>query len=65
MKLNYNVDKDKIKKPADEKSENGFEPKNKTKLSMQSTVMGALSSKQPTGGGGMSMPVQNGWGASN
>ena len=61
MKLNYTVDNSVFEKDKKE----GFQPKNKTKLSMQSTVLNALASRLP------SAPAQvpsdggkQGWGAS-
>lgn len=62
-KLNYNVSIPKVEdKPEEEKK-----LKNKTKLSMQSTVMSALASTQPSGPGAPTQqPAQNtGWGKSN
>lgn len=62
-KLNYNVNFPKVEdKPEEEKK-----LKNKTKLSMQSTVMSALASTQPTGPGTPAQPSaqNNGWGKSN
>lgn len=62
MKLNYTVNFD---KQGD--SEKGFQPKTKTKLSMQSLVGNVLVSKQPSGPG-QPMPQQNGasgWGKAN
>lgn len=61
MKLNYTVNFDK----KDEKE--GFQPKTKTKLSMQGLVGSVLASKQPSGPG-QPMPQQNGasgWGKAN
>lgn len=61
MKLNYTVNFDK----KDEKK--GFQPKTKTKLSMQGLVGSVLASKQPSGPG-QPMPQQNGasgWGKAN
>lgn len=61
-KLNY-----KIQLPKQDDSEKGFQPKTKTKLSMQSLVGSVLASKQPSSPG-QPMPQQNGaggWGKSN
>lgn len=61
-KLNY-----KIQLPKQDDSEESFQPKNKTKLSMQILVGSVLDSKQPSGPG-QPMPQQNGtggWGKSN
>lgn len=61
MKLNYTVNLDK----KDEKK--GFQPKTKTKLSMQSLVGSVLISKQPSNPG-QPMPQQTGaggWGKAN
>ena len=61
MKLNYTVNFDK----KDEKK--GFQPKTKTKLSMQGLVGSVLASKQPSGPG-QPIPQQNGasgWGKAN
>lgn len=61
MKLNYTVNFDK------KDEEKGFQPKTKTKLSMQSLVGSVLVSKQPSDPG-QSMPQQNGtggWGKAN
>lgn len=61
MKLNYTVNFDK----KDEKK--GFQPKTKTKLSMQSLVGNVLASKQPSEPS-QPMPQQNGaggWGKAN
>lgn len=61
-KLNY-----KIQLPKQDDSEKGFQPKTKTKLSMQGLVGSVLASKQPSGPG-QPMPQQNGasgWGKAN
>lgn len=61
-KLNY-----KIQLPKQDDSKEGFQPKTKTKLSMQSLVGSVLASKQPSSPG-QPMPQQNGaggWGKSN
>lgn len=61
-KLNY-----KIQLPKQDDSEKGFQPKTKTKLSMQGLVGSVLASKQPSSPG-QPMPQQNGaggWGKSN
>lgn len=61
MKLNYTVNFDK----KDEKK--GFQPKTKTKLSMQNLVGSVLVSKQPSEPS-QPMPQQNGaggWGKAN
>ena len=61
-KLNYT-----IQLPKQDDSEKGFQPKTKTKLSMQSLVGSVLASKQPSGPG-QPMPQQNGasgWGKAN
>lgn len=61
-KLNY-----KIQLPKQDDSEKSFQPKTKTKLSMQSLVGSVLASKQPSSPG-QPMPQQNGaggWGKSN
>lgn len=60
--LNY-----KIQWPKQDDSKKDFQPKNKTKLSMQSLVGSVLLSKQPSDPG-QSMPQQNGavgWGKAN
>lgn len=62
MKLNYTVNFNK-----QDDSKKGFQPKTKTKLSMQSLVGSVLASKQPSGPG-QPMPQQNGasgWGKAN
>lgn len=62
MKLNYTVNFDKK-----DDSEKVFQPKTKTKLSMQGLVGSVLASKQPSGPG-QPMPQQNGasgWGKAN
>ena len=62
MKLNYTVNFDK-----QDDSKKGFQPKTKTKLSMQGLVGSVLASKQPSGPG-QPMPQQNGasgWGKAN
>ena len=61
-KLNY-----KIQLPKQDDSKEGFQPKTKTKLSMQSLVGSILFSKQPSDPG-QPMPQQNGaggWGNAN
>lgn len=61
MKLNYTVNFDK------KGEKKGFQPKTKTKLSMQSLVGSVLASKQPSEPG-QPMPQQNGaggWGKAN
>ena len=61
-KLNY-----KVQLPKQDDSEKGFQPKTKTKLSMQSLVGSVLAAKQPSEPG-QPMPQQNGaggWGKSN
>lgn len=61
-KLNY-----KIQLPKQDDSEKSFQPKTKTKLSMQGLVGSVLASKQPSGPG-QPMPQQNGasgWGKAN
>ena len=61
-KLNY-----KIQLPKQDDSKEGFQPKNKTKLSMQSLVGSVLASTQPSEPG-QPMPQQNGasgWGKAN
>ena len=61
-KLNY-----KIQLPKQDDSKEGFQPKTKTKLSMQGLVGSVLASKQPSGPG-QPMPQQNGasgWGKAN
>lgn len=61
-KLNY-----KIQLPKQDDSEKGFQPKTKTKLSMQSLVGSVLFSKQPSEPD-QPMPQQNGasgWGKAN
>lgn len=61
-KLNY-----KIQLPKQDDSEKSFQPKTKTKLSMQSLVGSVLASKQPSDPG-QPMPQQNGaggWGKAN
>lgn len=61
-KLNY-----KIQLPKQDDSEKSFQPKTKTKLSMQGLVGSVLASKQPSSPG-QPMPQQNGaggWGKSN
>ena len=63
-KLNY-----KIQLPKQDDSKKGFQPKTKTKLSMQGLVGSVLASKQPSGPGQpMSITQQNGaggWGKAN
>ena len=62
MKLNYTVNFDK-----QDDSKKGFQPKTKTKLSMQGLVGSVLASKQPSGPG-QPIPQQNGasgWGKAN
>lgn len=60
MKLNYTVNFDK----KDEKESDSI--KNKTKLSMQSTVSNALSSKLPSAPAQASIPTETtGWSRSN
>ena len=61
-KLNY-----KIQLPKQDDSKEGFQPKTKTKLSMQSLVGSVLAYKQPSEPG-QPMPQQNGasgWGKAN
>lgn len=61
-KLNY-----KIQLPKQDDSKKGFQPKTKTKLSMQGLVGSVLASKQPSSPG-QPMPQQNGasgWGKAN
>lgn len=65
MKLNYNVDINKLKEDEEQKEgKSGL--KNKTKLSMQSTVSSALASKLPSAPAQMpSVGSAQGWGKSN
>ena len=59
MKLNYTVNFDK-------KDEKESDIKNKTKLSMQSTVSNALASKLPSAPAQASIPTETkGWSRSN
>ena len=61
-KLNY-----KIQLPKQDDSKEGFQPKTKTKLSMQNLVGSILVSKQPSDPG-QSIPQQSstgGWGKAN
>lgn len=61
MKLNYTVDNSVFNKDKDQ----DYSLKNKTKLSMQSTVSGALASKLPSAPAQMPAQAGNsGWGAS-
>lgn len=61
MKLNYTVDNSVFEKDKKE----GFQPKNKTKLSMQSTVLNALASRLPSSPAQMPADTgKQGWGAS-
>lgn len=63
MKLNYTVNLDKFEKK-DEKEKDSI--KNKTKLSMQSTVSNALASRLPSAPAQASIPTENsGWSRSN
>lgn len=55
MKLNYTLDKYK----------NNDDLKNKTKLSMQSTVNALLAEKQATAPASPVIPQQNGWARTN
>ena len=65
MKLNYNVDINKLRED-EERKEGKSGLKNKTKLSMQSTVSSALASKLPSAPAQMpSVGTGQGWGKSN
>lgn len=62
-KLNY-----KIQLPKQDDSKKGFQPKTKTKLSMQGLVESVLASKQPSEPSQPVSPQQNGaggWGKAN
>lgn len=61
-KLNYKVQVP-VEHKKDEKKDDSI--KNKTKLSMQSTVSAALASKLPSAPAQVQQPMGAGWGRSN